>query len=220
MITINDEINYAYPGTKIGILIMKNIFYLDCLNQRDMSISLNKIHRRYGHSDRKELKNLNPIHAYTSYYKKFGYTYPVLAQLESVLKGKKALHAQPGLLQAMFLSELESMLLTAGHDLTKLKLPLQLKLASGNETYKSISVKEVTAVRGDLMICDNKNIISSILRGPDFESCILESTADVLFTIYGPPGIETDYIESSLQRLEEMIKAFSHSSSTEIIQVF
>ncbi|BAL01658.1 hypothetical protein OBV_44590 [Oscillibacter valericigenes Sjm18-20] len=220
MFTINDEIKDALPGTKVGILIMKNTSSLCSLDEPEMFNSFCEIQHKYGNLSRKELKGLYPIQAYTSYYKKFGYSYPVLAQLESVLKGKKALHAESGLLQAMFLSELESMLLTAGHDLSKLQLPLHLKMASGKETYQSISGKEVNVVGSDLMICDGKSVISSILRGPDFNSRITESTIDVLFTIYAPPGIETGYIETSLRRIEERIKAFSHSSQTEVIQVF
>ena len=43
-----------------------------------------------------------------------------------------------GLLQAMFLSEMDDMLLAASHDLNKLHLPLKLKIAAGAETYQSI----------------------------------------------------------------------------------
>lgn len=220
MFTIDNEIENALTGTKMGILIMKNISVSCSLDESEMSNSLDKMQHKYGHLDRKELKALYPIQVYTTYYKKFGYGYPILAQLESVLRGKKTLHTGSGLLQAMFLSELESMLLTAGHDLSKLQLPLQLKTASGDETYQSISGKEVTAVESDLMVCDGMGAISSIMRGPDFKSRITASTTDVLFTIYAPPGIETDYIETDLRRLEGRIRMFSASSETEVLQVF
>ena len=220
MFTIDNGIEDALNGTKIGILIMKNVSASGSLEESEVSDSLDEMHRRYGHLDRKELKALYPIQAYTVYYKRFGCSYPVLAQLESVLNGKKALHAESGLLQAMFLSELESMLLTAGHDLSTLQLPLQLKAASGNETYQSISGKEVTAVENDLMVCDGIGAISSIMRGPDFKSRITASTADILFTIYAPPGIEADYIEDNLKRLEGRIKSFAAFSKTELLQVY
>ncbi|MEM1486248.1 phenylalanine--tRNA ligase beta subunit-related protein [Oscillospiraceae bacterium PP1C4] len=219
MFTIDNQMKEALPGIKIGILMMKNTSFCS-LDELEIHNSFREIQHKYGDMDRKELKVLYPIQSYMSYYKKFGYSYPVLAQLESVLKGKKTLHAESGVLQAMFLSELESMLLTAGHDLSKLQMPLQLKLAAGNETYQSISEKEVNTVGNDLMICDGTGVISSVLRGPDFKSRITESTVDVLFTIYAPLGIETEYIETSLRSLEERIKAFSRSSQTEVMQVF
>ncbi len=220
MVTLNNDSKDALPGTKVGVLIMKNTAPLCSLDETERSNSLCEIQHKYGNLDRKKLKGVYPIQVYTSYYNKFGYSYPVLAQLESVLKGKKALHAESGLLQAMFLSELESMLLTAGHDLSRLQLPLHLKMASGRETYQSISGKEVNAVGSDLMICDGTSVISSILRGPDFNSRITEFTSDVLFTIYAPPRIETGYIEASLRRIEERIRTVSHSSQTEVLQVF
>jgi DNA/RNA-binding domain of Phe-tRNA-synthetase-like protein len=220
MFTIDNGIGDALVGTKMGILIMKNISASGSLNESDLSNSFDEMQRKYGNLDRKKLKELYPIQAYTAYYKKFGCSYPVLAQLESVLRGKKKLYAGSALLQAMFLSELESMLLTAGHDLSKLQLPLQLKAAAGNETYQSISGNEVTAVGSDLMVCDGIGVISSIMRGPDLKSCITSSTADVLFTVYAPPGVEADYIEGNLKRLEGRIRSFASFSKTELLQVY
>jgi DNA/RNA-binding domain of Phe-tRNA-synthetase-like protein len=220
MFTIDNGIGNALAGTKMGILVMKSISASPSLDETELSNSFEEMQRKYGRLGRKELKALYPIQAYMAYYKKFGCSYPVLAQLESVLKGKKTLHTESGLLQAMFLTELESMLLTAGHDLSKLQLPLQLKAASGNETYHSISGKEVSAVPSDLMVCDGMGAISSIMRGPDFESRITASTTDVVFTIYAPPGIEIDYIETVLRKLEGRIKAFSPSSGTCLLQVY
>lgn len=220
MLTIDNGMGDALAGTKMGILMMKNISDSCSLGESVISNALDEIQRRYGHLGRKELKELYPIQAYTAYYRKFGYSYPVLAQLESVLKGKKTPHAESGLLQAMFLSELESMLLTAGHDLSKLRPPLQWKAASGTERYQSISGKEVTTVESDLMVCDGTGVMSSIMRGPDFNSRITPSTTDVLFTVYAPPGIEAEYIEAGLKRLEERIKSFASYSKTELLHIY
>ncbi len=220
MFSIDKGIGETLAGTKMGILIMKNISVSCSLGESEISNSFDEIQSRYGHLDRTEIKELYPVQAYAAYYKKFGYSYHVLAQLESILKGKKTLRAESGLLQAMFLSELESMLLTAGHDMSKLHLPLHLKMASGNEIYQSISGKDVTTVENDLMVCDGNGVISSITRGPDFNSRITVSTTDVLFTIYAPPGIEADYIETDLRKLKGRIKTFSPASKAEVLQVF
>ncbi len=130
-----------------------------------------------------------------------GYNYHLLAQLESVLNGKKALSSDSRLLLVMFLSEMDGMLLTAGHDLSKLRLPLQLKTATGTEVYRSISGKEVIAVSGDLILNDGNGTRSSILRGPDQSSCITASTSEVLFSIYAPPGIDEESIETNLYKI-------------------
>jgi len=120
----------------------------------------------------------------------------------------------------MFLSEMDDMLLTAGHDLAKLHLPLQLKIATGKETYQSTSGKEVVAVLGDLMVIDKERPISSILKGPDFPSRIKSQTSGVLFSVYAPPGIDEGYIEDRLKKLEKRIRELSPSSKTELLQIY
>ncbi len=220
MLKIDESVGTVYPGTKMGILVMKCVSYSNPYPEHEIDSVIDELGQKYAHLERKELKELYPVSAYIAYYKKFGYNYHLLAQLESVLKGKKALSADSGLLLAMFLSEIDGMLLTAGHDLSKLRLPLQLKTATGTEIYRSISGKEVTAVSGDLLLNDGNGTISSILRGPDYNSLITASTSEVLFSIYAPPGIDEEYIEANLLKLESKISASSPAAKTEVLQVF
>ncbi|MFD3260156.1 hypothetical protein ACE3MQ_16235 [Paenibacillus lentus] len=220
MFSIDNNILASYPSTKMGILVMRGVSYSGSCKESEITAVIDGLHQKYGHLDRAALKELHPIGAYVAYYKKFGSSYHLLSQLESMLKGKKSVHSESGLLQAMFLSELDGMLLTAGHDLSKLQLPLQLKIATGAEVYQSISGREVTAVQNDMMLCDQTGTISSILRGPDYRSRITEATTDVLFSIYAPPGIEADYIEKNLNKLENRIRSLSPSAKTELLQIF
>lgn len=222
MFSLHESVLDNYPGLKMGFLMMHGVSpsYAYENYQAAEADVIAGIKQRYGQLDRKELKSLYPIHVYVSYYKKFGYNYPVLAQLESILQGKKSLHTESHLLRTMFLSELNSVLLTAGHDLKQIQLPLELKAAIGTETYLSISGKEVAAIRGDVLLCDGNGTISSILRGPDYKSRITESTTDVLFSIYAPAGIDADSINIQLNQLEELIKAYSPTSKVEMKRVF
>ena len=219
MLTIDNAVSEAFPGVKMGVLAMTNVNASAPLAPSVFTEAMNEIQRRYGQLDRAGLKGKHPIDEYVAYYKKFGYSYHVLAQLESVLQGKKQVRAASGLLQAMFLTELESMLLTAGHDLVKLQMPISLQVASGDETYQSISGRETTAVRGDLIVCDGGGVLSSIMRGPDFGSRITASTSGVLFTIYAPPGVHTAEIKTNLHKLEEMIRSFSRMAETDHLAV-
>lgn len=43
--------------------------------------------------------------------------------------------------------------------------------------------------------------------------------ADVLFSVYAPPGIDTEYIQTDLRQLERWIVELSPSAHTELIQV-
>ncbi|QHQ63473.1 hypothetical protein Ana3638_24080 [Anaerocolumna sedimenticola] len=220
MFQFDKNIENSNSGVKMGFLIMSRVSSANPYKEEETAEFISVLRNKFGRLDRKELKKLNPIGTYAAYYKKFGYSYPVLAQLESVVQGKKSLDAESALLQVMFISELDSMLLTAGHDLAELQLPLLLKSATGAESYQSISGKEVKTVNGDLMLCDSIGTISSILRGPDYRSRITASTSDVLFSTYAPPGIDESYIKAHLEKLESRIKALSPSATTKLLQVF
>lgn len=220
MLNIDERICITYPGTKMGILMIADVSPSDTYTETQMAQDLKALHQKYAHLNRKELKKLHPVSAYVDYYKRFGYSYHLLAQLDSVLKGKKTLHNDSALLQAMFISELDNMLLTAGHDLAKLDLPLRLKISTGTELYSSISSKEVTTINGDMALRDRAGTISSILRGPDHKSRITSSTTEAVFTIYAPPGIEANYIQHGLKGLEKRIKSCSPSARTELLQVY
>jgi DNA/RNA-binding domain of Phe-tRNA-synthetase-like protein len=220
MLTIDNAVNVTFPGAKLGILAMANVAPTAPLNPSAVAEGMEEIRRRYGHLDRAGLKNTRPIRSYIDYYRAFGYSYHVLSQLESVLNGKKQFRAESGLLQSMFLTEIESMLLTAGHDVSLLKLPLRLAIAAEGETYLSLSGNEVAAVPGDLTVCDGNGVISSILRGPDSQSRITVSTTDALFTVYAPPGIDTDPILAALGKLRERILSFSPAAETMNLRVY
>jgi len=62
-----------------------------------------------------------------------GYTYHVLPQIEAVINSKTIPSGSP-LVEAMFMTELTNMLLTAGHDLDKIEVPLSLKVSNGGES--------------------------------------------------------------------------------------
>jgi hypothetical protein len=215
MLQIDKNANNA--AVKMGLLMMKDVSGNETW---DANKIVSGLRNKYSDVDRKALKMRDPIQHYVSYYKRFGYTYPVLNQLESILQGKRSVPEASGLLQAMFLSELDGMLLTAGHDSSRLRPPFCLKVADGQEHYQSISGKETTTVQGDVMLCDADHVRSSILRGPDYDSRITPSTKDVLFTVYAPAGIDTGYIQSNLRQLEKWIREFSPKASTGLLSVF
>lgn len=219
MIIFDKDIEKVYPGTKMGVLIVRGISEQEGCKKEDEATFLKQLRDKYEGVTKKELKEQKPVNAYAAYYKKFGQSYHLLSQLDSMLKGKKTCDSKSSLLQSMFFNELESMMLTAGHDLNTLKPPLRLNLATGNEGYQSISGRDVTTAAGDLILCDSARVISSILKGPDYDTRITTDTSDVLFTIYAPPGISTHEVCTALMKLEARIRVFAANSKTEMLQV-
>jgi len=219
MIAIQNELGEKAGACAVGILIAENIRTEAPDKLKAIKDALTEdIRKEYGQATRAELKALHPMDAYVSYYKKFGYTYHVLPQLESVVKGKSIADALP-LVETMFLAELKNMLLTAGHDLDKIGPPLRLSVSTGNETFTSLSGKVVATIPGDIMIMDRESVISSILRGPDRRTAITEQTSRVIYTVYAPSGVEEQQINQHLSDIEEYVRALSEKAVVSFRQI-
>lgn len=206
---------------RMGILAMRDVLAQFSMAPADAEAALAGIRARYGGRQRAELKAIYPIKAYVDYYKKFGYSYHVLGQLESVLSGKKPVGGGPGLLQAMFLAELSGMLLIAGYDQSKIHPPLTLRRSDGTESFLTFSGQTALSVAGDWMVQDESGrTLSSILRGQDAESCITEGTRDVAYTVYAPADVAAADVEATLKRMEGWIQAYAPSAKTDVLKVF
>ena len=112
------------------------------------------------------------------------------------------------------------MLLTAGHDLDCLKLPVQIKVASGNESYTLMNGQEQVLKPGDMYITDGQGIISSIIYGPDNRTQIKSTTQSVLFTVYAPPGIKPGMVLHHLETIRDNVLVVSPEGQVELLQVF
>ena len=212
----------ASGGMRIGLLAMRGCApaaRLDAYRAAEAE-AVAQMRERFGAMDRKTLRSIPPVDAYAAYYKKFGQNYPLIQQLESVLRGDKGFGADTPLVSAMFAAELAAMLLTAGHDLKKLGLPIRLCTAKGGEAYTSISGRETAAVGEDAYIADADGVISSILRGPDERTRVTADTTDVLYTVYAPAGVETDAVHKGLDLLEKLIRSFAPQAETAVKRIF
>jgi DNA/RNA-binding domain of Phe-tRNA-synthetase-like protein len=196
MLIISEELKKAYHGGYIGILALSNIKNYEGSTPLDeekerLEATLREMYVGY---DRAKLKSAEPMDAYVEYYNKFKKTYYVLLQLESVAFKNKSVPRVNTLVEIMFMAELKNQLLTAGHDLDKMSLPMKAELATGKERYMSLSGQEKETTAGDMMISDEKGIISSIIYGPDQRTQISKDTERVAYTVYAPPGIRISLI--------------------------
>jgi DNA/RNA-binding domain of Phe-tRNA-synthetase-like protein len=205
---------------RIGVLIMENVNNAASQEFTEAKTTLEEMLReKYACASRVELKTLYPIDSYVAYYKKFGYTYHVLGQLESIVKGKSIPSVLP-LVEAMFMAELKNMLLTAGHDADKISFPVSLKECTGKENFITMSGKEATTVAKDCMITDQKDILSAILRGPDRRTAISKDTKKVLYTLYCLPGVEDDLVYGHLNDIQSYVKICSPDALTAVKQIY
>jgi DNA/RNA-binding domain of Phe-tRNA-synthetase-like protein len=143
----------------------------------------------------------------------------VQQQIESVALKGRPLPNVAALVEAMFMAELEHLLLTAGHDLEALRLPLTLDVAQGTETYTLLRGEEQTLKPGDMFIADREGVVSSIVYGPDQRTAITSETRAAVFTVYAPPGIGAGTVDAHLRALEENVRVISAEAETVVREV-
>ncbi len=204
MLQITPAWRAAYPDAAVGVLALRGVTnpaQHPALDQRKAALE-QRLRERYAGLDRAALAQLPILQAYAAYYKRFKKTYHVGLQLESVVFKGKSLPNVAALVETMFMAELDDLLLTAGHDLDSLALPLTLDVAQGTETYTLLRGDEQTLKAGDMFIRDGEGVVSSIIYGPDRRTQITPETHNVVFTVYAPPGVGTEAVEAHLRNLE------------------
>jgi DNA/RNA-binding domain of Phe-tRNA-synthetase-like protein len=221
MIQATDDFRIRYPGARLGILCMSGVSNPAShpgLDERKTALE-NELRVKFGGLDRPALKRLPVISVYDAYYRSFDKSYHVLLQLESVALKGKALPCTAALVEAMFMAELESQILTAGHDLEVVKEPLTLRVAEGTETYVGIRGREEGCTRGDMMIADSLGVISSVLHGPDSRTCITPLTTGVLFTAYAPEGVGGEALQAHLGLIESLVRVVAPAAVTTVKEI-
>ena len=222
MLIISDEIKKVYPEALLGILAIRNVCNPKKHEELDRcKLELeNNLREKYAGLDKAYLKNMEPIKTFSDYYKRFKKTYHVLLQLESIVFKNKSIPKVASLVEAMFMAELKNLLLTAGHDLDAIDLPIKLDVSSGGEKYIQLSGQEKELIPNDMMVSDLQGIISSIIYGPDKRTQIKPDTRNVLFVVYAPPGIEKTKVFQHLQDIQKYVHIIAPKSEIELLKVF
>ena len=222
MLIISNEIKEIYPEALLGILAIKNVCNPtkhEKLDRYKFELE-NNLREKYAALDRADLKNMEPIKTYNDYFKRFKKTYHVLLQLESVVFKNKSIPKIASLVEAMFMAELKNLLLTAGHDLDAIDLPIKLDVSSGGEKYTQINGQEKELIPNDMMVSDLQGITSSIIYGPDKRTQIKPDTRNVLFVVYAPPGIEKSKVFQHLQDIQKYVHIIAPGSEVELLKVY
>jgi hypothetical protein len=130
-------------------------------------------------------------------------------QLETVAQKGKALPLVAALVEAMFIAELRNLLLTAGHDLDQLELPIRLGVGA-DETFFAPNGKEMTVKPGDMFVADARDrVLTAIITGPSDVARIGPETSAALFYTYAPPGLDPGLVSAHLDEIERNVRLIS-----------
>jgi len=221
MLRMEKEVAAKYPTTTFGILRMKGIRIQDPLPEfRQRQNELERVLReRFFGMDKKTMRLLRPFSDYHAYYRKFNKTYHVLHQCESIASGKRSLPGGPPLVQAMFLAEIANRLLTAGYDCSELRGPFTVRLAGDNERFLGMGERACSVPENDILLAMDRIVLGSIICGPDHEHRIRSATADVLFAVYGVPGITAEELHRHLEEIGALVRLLDPAAEIDSLSV-
>ncbi len=222
MLEVSEAWKRTCPGAAVGILVVHNVVNPAShpeLEMRKRELET-RLRTRFAGQSKADLKKIPTIQAYTAYYKRFDKTYHLLLQLESVALKGKPLPSVAALVEAMFMAELEDLLLTAGHDMGLVVPPLRLDVATGSESFVNIAGQQNTLKPGDMFIADAQGVLSCILHGSDRRTMITSTTREALFTTYAPAGIGAEAVREHLLHIRDNVALIAPQAQTCFLQVY
>ncbi|MBI5932331.1 MAG: hypothetical protein HY867_01385 [Chloroflexi bacterium] len=209
-ISATNEWKTYHPGAVIGILELSGVDNtrpspeLDARKRETEA----RLRERFAGFARQDFVTLPIMAAYQKYYKRFTKTYHVLQQLESiVLKGKNLPDVSP-LVDSNFIAEMDTLILTAGHDVAKLIPPIIMDVSKSGDTLIRMNGEPKLMDAGDMVMRDATGVVCSIIYGQDNVSPITPSTTHVLYVAYAPAGVSADVVDEHLRRIEENVREF------------
>ncbi len=217
-ISTSAEWQTSHPGATIGVLELSGVDNhtgsSPALNERKREVEA-RLRERYTGFTRQDLLALPVLSAYDRYYTRFDKTYHVQLQLESIVfKGKRLPDVLPAV-DANFMAEVETLVLTAGHDVARLRGSISMDVARTGDQITQMNGNAKAIPAGDMLMRDADGVCCSIIYGQDNRSPIARTTAGVLYVAYAPAGVPAESVAAQFQRIEENIRLFAPEARVE-----
>jgi DNA/RNA-binding domain of Phe-tRNA-synthetase-like protein len=207
----------AHPRALIGILEVSNVQNkapAPALEERKREAAA-RLRSRYRGFSRADFVSAPVLSDYVRYYKSFEKTYHVQLQLESLVLKEKPFPTVSPLVDANFIAELETLVLTAGHDVARLKEPLSIDVSRAGDQITQMNGAIRPMREGDMVMRDGGGISCSIIYGQDNRSPISERTTHALYVAYAPPGIPESAVAAQLDGILANIRSFARGCGVE-----
>lgn len=184
------------------------------------SITINNHHNMKKHPDIEQAKRLiekkiretypalkeDPIvQSYAGYFDKWGKTYPIEFQINSIKKGKTFPQVSTHV-DCMFMAELENRILTSGHDRDEIQGKLVYDLADEGEEYVKLNGKKQVLHKNDVILKDDDGVLASVIFGPSARTSITMETVNPLYFAWCPVGIDQETVDEHLSTIMKFLK--------------
>ena len=217
LISVTDAWPTSHPGAVIGLLEISGVENARASLMLDERKRLTeaRLRERCQGFTRQDFLSLPVMAAYEQYYKRFNKTYHVQLQVESIVLKAKSLPNVSPLVDACFAAEVETFVLTAGHDAARLLDPISIDASREGDLITQMNGAAKAIRAGDMIMRDAGGVCCSILYGQDNRSPIGRETTHVLYVAYVPVGVAAETVEAQLGKIEENIRLFSPAAIVE-----
>ena len=198
----------SFPGAFVAALTMHDVANpptSDALDAAKRALEA-ELAARWAGKTRADIRADATFAIYDAYYKRFGQNYHVQMQVESVALKGKPIPSRAALVEAMFMAELTTGLLTAVHDLDVLDGPVVADVSTGEETYTRYDGVEERCKPGDMFIHDQVAVLTSVIQGPTVHARATSQTTNALFYLYTLPGIPEPLVNTHLDLIERHVR--------------
>ena len=166
-----------------------------------------RVRERWAGKTRADLRAEPVLAAYDRYYRRFGQTYHVQQQLESIALKGKAIPSRSPLVEALFMTELATGVLAAGQDLAEMTLPVTVDIAAGDERSTRYDGVEEALKAGDQYMRDaGGSILTSIIQGPTTHARLTGETTAAIYCLYGPPGVSRETMDEAIEATARFVR--------------
>jgi len=221
-ISITRQWRDCFHDGHVGVLLVNNVDNsgrAPVLDQKKKVLEQTLRQKFIGFS-RADYMKTGILNTYRNYYKKFKKTYHVQLQIESIVQKNKSFPNVSPLVDANFMAEMETHILTAGHDADLLAEPVVIDATKGDEIFTRMNGAVISLKPNDMMMSDGKGIVCTIIYGQDNRTPISSKTRRALFVAYAPPGVPKIKVQQQLDSILENIRLFSPETLVEMCEVY
>jgi DNA/RNA-binding domain of Phe-tRNA-synthetase-like protein len=221
-IEVNGRFHKTFPGGHVGVLLIGNVDNHKRptpLDEKKREIEA-RLREKFAGFSRADLLELEILQAYRNYYKQFKKTYHVQLQLESIVHKGKSLPSVNPLVDVNFAAEVETLVLTAGHDADLLEPPITINATQEGDTFIQINGSLQPLKPGDMMMSDGQGIICTIIYGQDQRTPISPKTRRALYVGYAPVGVGGTAVQQQLDLIQENIRLFAPEAELELTEIY
>jgi DNA/RNA-binding domain of Phe-tRNA-synthetase-like protein len=104
---------------------------------------------------------------------------------------------------------LDTLILTAGHDVAQLEAPVLIDIAREGDEIIQMGGNRKDVPGRDMVMRDARGVACTILRGQDNRSPISRATTHVLYVSYVPEEVSERQVRVQLELLEKHVRLFA-----------